>query len=183
MEKVELRPMKPRLTEREIIERYPWATTGKTSARKQNVLTSLALDAAVHERLNQTLQNKYKLMEENEVRYETLMCDDADYVIVAYGCMSRICESTVEHARKEGIKLGLLRPVTLYPFPTKYIQELTLHAKFMMSVELSAGQMVEDIRLAVNGKIPVGFYGRLGGIVPSPEEVLEAFKEQIKKLN
>ncbi len=183
MEKVELRPMKARLTEKEIIELYPWATTGKTPDRKQNVLTSLALDAAVHERLNETLQNKYKLMEENEVRYETLMCEDADYVIVAYGCMSRICESTVEHARKEGIKLGLLRPVTLYPFPTKYIQKLASHAKFMMSVELSAGQMVEDIRLAVNGKIPVGFYGRLGGIVPSPEEVLEAFKEQIKKLN
>ncbi len=183
MEKVELRPMKPRLTEKEIIERYPWATTGKTPDRKQNVLTSLALDAAVHERLNQTLQNKYRQMEENEVRYETLMCEDADYVIVAYGCMSRICESTVELARKDGIKLGLLRPVTLYPFPTKYIQELTSHTKFMMSVELSAGQMVEDVRLAVNGKIPVGFYGRLGGIVPSPEEVLEAFKEQIKKLN
>ncbi|MCK9305490.1 MAG: 3-methyl-2-oxobutanoate dehydrogenase subunit VorB [Bacteroidales bacterium] len=182
MEKVELRPMKPRMSDSEIREKNPWATTGKTPDRKQNVHTSLALDATMHEKLNNTLQSKYRQIEANEVRYEATMCEDADYVIVAYGCMSRICENTVELAREEGIKLGLLRPVTLYPFPTKYIQGLASQAKFIMSVELSAGQMVEDIRLAVNGKIPVGFYGRLGGIVPSPEEVLAAFKEQIKNL-
>jgi len=179
MEKVELRPMKKRLTNEEIIEKYPWATTGKTKDRSQNVITSLALEASIHEKLNYALQAKYRKMEEEEVRFEEIHCEDAEHIIVAYGCMARICESTVEHARKEGIKLGLLRPITLFPFPTKEIQKLVPQLKSMMSVELSAGQMVEDVRLAVNGKIPVNFFGRLGGIVPSPEEVLDAFKKSI----
>lgn len=181
MEKVELRPMKPRWTNEEIIKSMPWATTGKTPDRKQNVITSLALDAAVHERLNHTLIAKYKQMEDEDVRFESVQCEDAEHVIVAYGCMARICESTIEMARKEGIKLGLLRPITLFPFPKKEINRLVPHLKSMMSVELSTGQMLEDVQLAVNGRIPVNFFGRLGGIVPSPEEVLEAFKNSIKK--
>ncbi|PKP38683.1 MAG: 3-methyl-2-oxobutanoate dehydrogenase subunit VorB [Bacteroidetes bacterium HGW-Bacteroidetes-14] len=181
MEKVELRPMKPRWTNEEIIKSMPWATTGKTPDRKQNVITSLALDAAVHERLNHTLIAKYKQMEDEEVRFESVQCEDAEHVIVAYGCMARICESTIEMARKEGIKLGLLRPITLFPFPKKEINRLVPHLKSMMSVELSTGQMLEDVQLAVNGRIPVNFFGRLGGIVPSPEEVLEAFKNSINK--
>ena len=181
MEKVELRPMKPRWTNEEIIKSMPWATTGKTPDRKQNVITSLALDAAVHERLNHTLIAKYKQMEDEDVRFESVQCEDAEHVIVAYGCMARICESTIEMARKEGIKLGLLRPITLFPFPKKEINRLVPHLKSMMSVELSTGQMLEDVQLAVNGRIPVNFFGRLGGIVPSPEEVLEAFKNSINK--
>jgi 2-oxoglutarate ferredoxin oxidoreductase subunit alpha len=181
MEKVELRPMKPRWTNEEIIKNMPWATTGKTPDRKQNVITSLALDAAVHERLNHTLIAKYKQMEDEDVRFESVQCEDAEHVIVAYGCMARICESTIEMARKEGIKLGLLRPITLFPFPKKEINRLVPHLKSMMSVELSTGQMLEDVQLAVNGRIPVNFFGRLGGIVPSPEEVLEAFKNSINK--
>jgi len=181
MEKVELRPMKPRWTNEEIVKTMPWATTGKTPDRKQNVITSLALDAAVHERLNHTLIAKYKQMEEEDVRFESIQCEDAEHVIVAYGCMARICESTIEMARKEGIKLGLLRPITLFPFPKKEINRLVPHLKSMMSVELSTGQMLEDVQLAVNGRIPVNFFGRLGGIVPSPEEVLEAFKNSINK--
>lgn len=181
MEKVELRPMKPRWTNEEIIKSMPWATTGKTPDRKQNVITSLALDAAVHERLNHTLIAKYKQMEDEDVRFESVQCEDAEHVIVAYGCMARICESTIEMARKEGIKLGLLRPITLLPFPKKEINRLVPHLKSMMSVELSTGQMLEDVQLAVNGRIPVNFFGRLGGIVPSPEEVLEAFKNSINK--
>jgi len=181
MEKVELRPMKPRWTNEEIIKKMPWATTGKTSDRKQNVITSLALDAAVHERLNHTLIEKYKKMEDEDVRFESIQCEDADHVIVAYGCMSRICESTIEMARKEGIKLGLLRPITLFPFPTKEIDRMVPQLKSMMSVELSTGQMLEDVKLAVNGRLPVNFFGRLGGIVPSPEEVFEAFKKSINK--
>jgi len=181
MEKVELRAVKPRITNEDIIKKYPWATTGKTPDRKQNVITSLALDASVHERLNHKLQSKYIQMEEEDVRFETLMCEDAEHLIVAYGCMARICENTVELARKEGIKLGLLRPVTLFPFPTKEIQRLVPQMKSILTVELSAGQMVEDVRLAVNGKVPVNFYGRLGGIVPSPEEIFEAFKKEINK--
>ncbi|MPL85248.1 2-oxoglutarate oxidoreductase subunit KorA [bioreactor metagenome] len=181
MEKVELRPMKPRWTNEEIIKNMPWATTGKTPDRKQNVITSLALDAAVHERLNHTLIEKYKRMEDEDVRFETIQCEDAEHVIVAYGCMARICESTIEMARKEGIKLGLLRPITLFPFPTKEIDRMVPNLKSMMSVELSTGQMLEDVKLAVNGRIPVNFFGRLGGIVPSPEEVYEAFKKSINK--
>ncbi len=182
METVELRPMKPRLTNEQIIDKYSsWATTGKTPDRKQNVVTSLALDSIIHEQLNNTLQAKYKKMEEDDVRFEEIMCDDAEHVIVAYGCMARICESTVEMARKEGIKLGLLRPITLFPFPTNEINRLVPQLKTMMSVELSAGQMIEDVRLAVNGRIPVNFFGRLGGIVPSPDEVFEAFKKAINK--
>ncbi len=181
MEKVELRPIKPRISNEEIIRQYPWATTGKTQERKQNVITSLALDAAVHEKLNHKLQTKYKQMEEEDVRFETLMCEDAEHLIIAYGCMARICENTVELARKEGIKLGLLRPVTLFPYPTKEIQRLVPQLKSILTVELSAGQMVEDVRLAVNGKVTVNFYGRLGGIVPSPEEIFEAFKKEINK--
>ena len=181
MEKVELRPMKPRWTNEEIIKNMPWATTGKTPDRKQNVITSLALDAAVHERLNHTLIEKYKRMEDEDVRFETIQCEDAEHVIVSYGCMARICESTIEMARKEGIKLGLLRPITLFPFPTKEIDRMVPNLKSMMSVELSTGQMLEDVKLAVNGRIPVNFFGRLGGIVPSPEEVYEAFKKSINK--
>ncbi|MFA6334254.1 MAG: 3-methyl-2-oxobutanoate dehydrogenase subunit VorB [Bacteroidales bacterium] len=182
MEKVELRPMKPRWTNEEIETKFSsWATIGKKTNRKQNVITSLALDAVAHEKLNNSLQAKYKKMQEDDVRFEEFLCKDAEYVIVAYGCMSRICESVVEMARKEEIKLGLLRPITLYPFPTKEIDRLVPQLKSIMSVELSAGQMVEDVRLAVNGRIPVGFFGRLGGIVPSPEEVFEAFKKEINK--
>ncbi len=181
MEKVEFRPMKPRWTNEEIISNYPWATTGKTPDRKQNVITSLALDAAIHEKLNNTLQTKYKQMEAEDVRFESIKCDDAEHIIVAYGCMARICESTVEMARNAGIKLGLLRPITLFPFPSKEIDRLVPQLKTMMSVELSAGQMLEDVKLAVNGRIPVNFFGRLGGIVPSPEEVYEAFKKEIGK--
>ncbi len=181
MEKVELRPEKPRWTDEEIKKMFPWATTGKTPDRKQNVITSLALDAAVHERLNHKLQSKYRQMEEEDVRFETYMCEDADHLLVAYGCMARICENTIDLARKDGIKLGLLRPITLYPFPTKEIDRLVPQLKSIMSVELSAGQMVEDVRLTVNGRVPVNFFGRLGGIVPSPEEVYEAFKKEINK--
>ncbi|MDR2584634.1 MAG: 3-methyl-2-oxobutanoate dehydrogenase subunit VorB [Prevotellaceae bacterium] len=174
MEKVELRPQQPRLSDNEIAKRYgSWATTGKTPDRKGNTVTSLALDPKVHETLNHRLQAKYREIEEKEVRFETLYCKDAEYLLVAYGSMARICESTVESARAQGLKVGLLRPITLFPFPVKEIQRLMPQLKGILSVELSTGQMVEDIRLSVEGKIPVDFYGRLGGVIPTPEEVLE----------
>ena len=119
-------------------------------------------------------------MQEEDVRFAGYKTEDAEYLIVAYGCMSRIGESVIDMAREKGIKLGLLRPITLFPFATKEIDRLVPQLKSIMSVELSAGQMVEDIRLAVNGRIPVNFFGRLGGIVPSPEEVFEAFLKSIK---
>ena len=177
MEKVELRPQMPRLSDEEIAKRWgSWATTGKTADREANTITSLALAAKVHEDLNRRLQIKYREMEAHEVRFETLSCEDAEYLLVAYGSTARICESAIELARSQGIKLGLLRPITLYPFPHKEIERMIPQLKGIMSVELSAGQMVEDIRLSVSGKVPVAFYGRLGGVIPPPQEVLDAFK-------
>ena len=180
MEKVEFSPMKPRMSEQEIKERFSsWATIGKTSDRKYNLITSLNLDPLAHEKVNHTLQAKYKKMQEDDVLYETYQAEDAEHLLIAYGCMSRISESVVDIARQNGIKLGLLRPITLFPFPIKQIDKFVPQLKSILSVELSAGQMVEDIRLVVNGRIPVQFYGRLGGIVPSPEEVYEAFLKTI----
>lgn len=180
MEKVVLPPFKPRRSMEELIAQCPWATTGKVN-RPRNIITSLALEPEVMEATNNRLQAKYKLIEENEVRYEEYMLDDAEYVFVAFGSSARVCKHAVEIARAEGIKVGVLRPITLFPFPKKKIQELAKRVKGFMSVEMSAGQMVEDVRLAVNGKRPVGFYGRQGGSVPSAEEALEALKSQIIK--
>lgn len=180
MEKVVLPPFKPRRSMEELIAQCPWATTGKVN-RPRNIITSLALEPEVMEATNNRLQAKYKLIEENEVRYEEYMLDDADYVFVAFGSSARVCKHAVEIARAEGIKVGVLRPITLFPFPKKKIQELAERVKGFMSVEMSAGQMVEDVRLAVNGKRPVGFYGRQGGSVPSAEEALDALKSQIIK--
>ena len=107
------------------------------------------------------------------------MCDDAEYLVVAFGISARIGQKAVELARQEGYKVGLLRPITLFPFPTVEISKMADQVKGMLTVELSAGQMVEDVRLAVNGRVPVEFYGRMGGIVPSPDEVLRALKEKV----
>ena len=180
MEKVVLPPFKPRRSMEELIAQCPWATTGKVN-RPRNIITSLALEPEVMEATNNRLQAKYKLIEENEVRYEEYMLDDAEYIFIAFGSSARVCKHAVEIARAEGIKVGVLRPITLFPFPKKKIQELAERVKGFMSVEMSAGQMVEDVRLAVNGKRPVGFYGRQGGSVPSAEEALEALKSQIIK--
>ncbi|MDR2824524.1 MAG: 3-methyl-2-oxobutanoate dehydrogenase subunit VorB [Prevotellaceae bacterium] len=177
MEKVVLPPYKPRMTEQEIREKYGWATLGKPENRSQNVITSLCLDPAEMEIINERLQKKYRIIEENEVRFEETLCQDADYVIVAFGSTARISKKAAELARAEGIKAGILRPITLYPFPTKEIQRLASRVKGFLTVEMSAGQMVEDVRLAVNGKVPVEFYGRLGGMVPSPDDVLAAIKK------
>lgn len=178
MEKVVLPPMRPRRTEEEVRKECPWATLGKPSSRQPNVITSLELDSQVMEQNNHRFQAKYARIEENEVRFEETMCDDADYIIVAFGSSSRICSKTVELAREQGIKLGLLRPITLWPFPTKEIQRLAERVKGFLSVELNAGQMVEDVKLAVNGKVPVYHYGRMGGMLFSPDEVLNALRKE-----
>ncbi|MDD2292987.1 MAG: 3-methyl-2-oxobutanoate dehydrogenase subunit VorB [Bacteroidales bacterium] len=181
MEKVELRPSKPRRTEAEIRELCSsWATIGKTADRPANTITSLALQADVQERFNIKLQKKYAEVEANEVRYSTYKCEDADHLIVAFGCMSRICENVVEIARENGIKLGILRPITLFPYPKDALNALVPQLKSIMSVELNAGQMVEDIKLVADGRVPVSFYGRQGGVVPSPEEIYDAFVKTIK---
>jgi 2-oxoglutarate ferredoxin oxidoreductase subunit alpha len=124
------------------------------------------------------LQEKYRKMMENEVRYEKIDCDDAEYILVAYGSAARICQKSIGLAREEGIKLGLIRPVTLFPFPYDEIAKLAEHVKGFMSVELNAGQMVEDVKLAVGKKVNVEFYGRMGGMIPTPVEILDVFKEK-----
>ena len=112
------------------------------------------------------------------MRYETKQCEDADYLIVAFGSAARISEKAIELARNEGLKVGLLRPITLWPFPTKEVAAMAEGKKGVLSVEINAGQMVEDIRLAVNGRVPVEHFGRLGGIVPEPDEIVKALKEK-----
>ena len=181
MEKVVLAPQRARKTNEEIAEECKsWAIYGKPESRERNVVTSLELQSEVMEKINLRLQAKYKAMEDNEVRYEAIECDDAEYVIVAFGSSARICSATVEMARAEGIKLGLLRPITLYPFPKNPIRELAERGvKGFLSAELNAGQMVEDVRMAVNGMAPVEHYGRQGGMMFSPDEVLMALKEKL----
>ena len=179
MEKVVLPPYRPRRTEEEIRQQMPWATLGKTKDRKRNVITSLELDPAAMEINNLRFQETYKRISENEVRYEEINCEGADYLIVAFGSMARICQKTIELAQEDGIKIGLLRPITLWPFPSKEIAKHADHVKGIISVELNAGQMVEDVKLAVNGRVRVEHFGRLGGIVPTPDEVLTAIKEKL----
>ncbi|MBQ0124331.1 MAG: 3-methyl-2-oxobutanoate dehydrogenase subunit VorB [Bacteroidales bacterium] len=178
MEKVVLPPFKPRRTEEEIAKQCPWATTGRIGMRKPNIMTSLELRSEEMEIINLRIQAKYREAEKNEVRYEDYMTDDAEYLIVAFGSAARIAKKVILIAREQGIKVGLLRPITLWPFPTKRIAELGKKVKGILSLEINAGQMVEDIRLAVNCSVPVQWYGRLGGIIPEPEEVVE----QIKKM-
>lgn len=179
MEKVVLPPFQPRRTEEELIAQCPWAVQGKKKERRPNIITSLELDPARMEENNLRFQAKYRRIEENEVRYEEFLCEDADYLLVAFGSSARICQKVVENARAEGIRLGLLRPITLWPFPKEVISVYADRVKGMLSVELNAGQMVEDIRLAVNGRTKVEHFGRLGGIVFTPDEVLDALKTKI----
>ncbi len=173
MEKVYLSPFKER--SKTVPE---WATTGKPPTRHRNVITSLDLDPNRQEVFNEKLLAKYDEIREKEVRFEEFQCEDAEYLLVAYGTSARVCQKAVQIAREQGIKVGLLRPITLFPFPTKRIKELADRVKGMLSVEMSAGQMVEDVLLAVNGKVPVYHFGRMGGIVTTPEEVVESLKSK-----
>lgn len=173
MEKVYLKPHKAR------VKTAPgWATTGKPTTRERNIITSLDLDSNRQELFNIKLLAKYDEIREKEVRFEEFQCEDAEYLLVAYGTSARVCQKSVQLAREQGIKAGLLRPITLFPFPTKRINELAGKVKGMLSVEMSAGQMVEDVLLSVNGKVPVYHFGRMGGIVTTPEEVVESLKSK-----
>ncbi len=179
MEKVELSEQKPRMTEAEIIAKFPWATTGKTPNRERNIITSLNLIPEIQEKHVEKLHQKYLKIQKNEVRFEKFQCDDAEYLLVAYGSSARICQKAVDFAREKGLKLGLLRPITLFPFPTEPIAEMAKQVKGILTVEMSLGQMVEDVRLAVNGKVKVEHYGRVGGMIPSPDGVLKALEQLI----
>ena len=181
MEKVVLPPYRPRRTEEEIKKDCPWATFGRTKDRQPNILTSLELKPEEMEKHNIHLQKKYATIKENEVRFEATDCEDADYVIVAFGSASRIAQKAVEIAAEEHIKVGLFRPITLWPFPEKQIAEMAKGKKGILVAEINAGQMVQDVRLAINGAVPVEHFGRLGGIVPEPNEIVAALKEKLMK--
>jgi len=174
MEKVEFFEQQPR---EDIIT--GWETIGKPEDRPSNVITSLHIEPAKMEDINIHLQKKYKEIEENEIRVEMINCEDADYIITGYGLVARICQKAAELGREKGIKIGVIRPITLFPFPYKTYLDIADKVKGILDVEMSAGQMVEDVRLGVNGKVPVEFHGRMGGMVPSPEEILEALEEKI----
>jgi len=179
MEKVRLPEYRRRRTEQEIRKQCPWATLGKTPDRELNIITSLELDPEIQEQNNIRFQNKYREVEKNEVRYEEIKCDDADYIFVAFGSASRICQRAIDLAREEGYRVGMIRPITLWPYPYDIINRYADKVKGFLTVEMNAGQMVEDVRLAVNGKTRVEYFGRMGGIVPGPDEVLAALKEKI----
>jgi len=180
MEKVVLIDQRPRWTNEQIAEiSGTWATTGKSKNRKKHVITSLEMDSFIMENNNLRLQAKYDQMKAEEVRFEAIECDDAEYIMVAFGSAARICQKTVQIARQKGVKVGLIRPITLMPFPVKIIAEYATKVKGFLSVEFNAGQMVNDIRLAVNGKTKVEYFGRMGGIVPTPDEVEAALEQKL----
>lgn len=157
-----------------------WAATGTKMQRENNVITSIYINPEVLEQHNLKLQEKYKKIEENEVRVEEYNCEGADIIVAAYGTVGRIIKNVIKMAESEGIKVGLIRPITLWPFPVKSFEKYAEVPKAFLSVELSAGQMVEDVKLSVNGKRPVHFYGRMGGMIPTQQEILDKIKDILK---
>ena len=158
-----------------------WATTGTGMKREHNTVQSIYINPEDLEKHNIKLQEKYAKIAENEVRVESYNCENADIIVSAHGTVARIIKNVIKLAEKEGIKVGLIRPITLWPFPEKEFQKYADVPKAFLTVELSAGQMVEDVRLAVNGKKPVFFYGRMGGMIPTQQEILDKIKEILNK--
>jgi len=168
----ELLPVRP------FEDRPDWALVGAKN-RAPNIITSIYMDPIAEEKFNLKLLEKYKLIEQNEVRYTELEIEDAEIAVVAFGTAGRIVQSAIKMAREDGIKVGLLRPISLYPYPYDRVREMSEQVKAILVVEMNAGQMLEDVRLAVEGRIPVEFYGRMGGVMPLPDEILD----ELKKLN
>ena len=155
----------------------PWATVGTKLERKHNIVNSLSLVQEELEQLNFARYEKYNYIKENEAMYEEYLMDDAEYAIAAFGIASRVAKNAVNEARKQGIKVGMIRPITLWPFPVAPFKKAADKVKAIISVELSMGQMIEDVRLATECKVPVTLCNRVGGMIVSPEQVLEAIKE------
>ena len=176
MEKVVLPEQRPRRTDDEIRKQCPWAANGRKDGRKRNVITSLELESSRMEIINNQLQAKYKEIEANETRWEEIDTEDADYLIISFGSVARISTKAKELAAEEGIKVGIIRPITLWPFPSEAIRKAAEGKKGILVVELNAGQMIEDVRLAVHDSLPVKHFGRMGGIIPSPSEIVNALK-------
>lgn len=155
----------------------PWACTGHGHKRAHNVANSLYLTAEDLERLNFERYERYEKIKAAEQRAESFMTEDADIVVVAFGASARIARSAVVQAREQGIKAGLVRPITLWPFPEDELEKVMGTAKCLLTVEMNMGQMVDDVRLAANGRVPVEFYGRTGGVIPTPGEVLAKLEQ------
>ena len=170
MEPVALPEAEPHLIEK------PWAVTGTNMARKHNIINSLYLQPDELEKMNFARFARYAEVEKNEVRYESFLTEDADIVVVAFGIAARVSKNAVVAARAQGIKAGLIRPITVWPFPKQALSDLANTAKGFLSVELSMGQMIEDVRLSIHDKRPVRLCNRAGGMIPSPDEVLAAIK-------
>ena len=166
---------KPR-TQRELPSKEGWATTGTKGQRKPNIINSLYLSPEILEEHNYHLQRKYDVIEANELQYEMDRTDDAELVFVAYGTMARVVKNCVNEMRAEGLKVGLIRPKTVWPYPYKAFDEIPA-CKNLFVIEMSLGQMVEDVKLGSNGRYPVHFYGRPGGMVPEPKEIIKRAKE------
>ena len=179
MEKVVLPEQRPRRTDEEIRKQCPWAVNGRKDGRKRNVVTSLELESSKMEVINHELQARYREIEKNETRWEEINVENADYLIVAFGSIARICDKARELAAEKGIRVGIVRPITLWPFPTEAIERAAQGKKGILCVELNAGQMIEDVRLAVHDNLPVEHFGRMGGIIPSPDEVVEALEKKL----
>ncbi len=172
MEPAEMPPMRPSLTE---AERSEWAVRGNAN-RKKRIITSLFLKEAELEELNRRLQAKLRTIESAERRWAELHTEDAEYLLVAYGSVGRTCMTVVKEARAQGIKVGLFRPISLWPYPGPRLRELAEGKRALLVVEMSAGQMLEDVRLTIGDRVPVEFYGRMGGVMPLPDEILEALR-------
>lgn len=171
-ERVELFPQMPRKTE------FPeWATAGRREGKDRSYITSLNIKPEKMEEINHHLQAKYKTIEENEVKYKAYNLDDAEYIFTGFGLGARICTKAMDLGRAKGYKIGVIRPITLYPFPTEIFHTMAGKVKGILDVEMNAGQMVEDVRLAANGQTRIEFYGRMGGMLASPEEILAHFEK------
>lgn len=172
MEKVELFPHTPRTN-----EIYDWATVGKPKTRERTIITSLNIQPEKMQEVNLHLQRKYREIEKEEIRYEAIDCEDADLILVAFGLVARICKKAADLAKEKGIKVGVFRPITVFPYPYDALNQIADSTKLFLTVEMNAGQMLEDVKLAINGKAPVEFIGRMGGIIPTPEEILHKIEE------
>jgi 2-oxoglutarate ferredoxin oxidoreductase subunit alpha len=158
---------------------WDWATNGRMGKRERRVLTSIYLDPIEEEVTNLRLMSRWKQVQANEVRYKEYFLDDAEYVIIGFGTAGRVALSAVRQARQKGLKIGLLRPITVSPFPAGAIEQLVKRVQGFLVVEMNTGQMLEDVRLAVQGRVPVEFYGRLGGVVPFPGEIMNEIERVI----
>lgn len=160
--------------------KHEWATTGKVHGRERNIITSLFIEPEKMEQVNLALQAKYAKLQA-EARFESIQTEDAEIILVAFGLAARICQKALEMARAKGIRTGLLRPITLYPFPSHAFTSLSADVMSLLTVEMNSGQMVEDVRLAVNGRLPVYFTGRMGGMIPAPEEILQGIEAVVSR--